>query len=51
MSHYTPWLVVFGLIAADLIVFVVPILPLVAVYILFIRPPWFKSFVDDLYQS
>jgi hypothetical protein len=28
----------------------VPIVPLVLAYVLVVRPPWFKTFVDDLYD-
>jgi len=51
MSTRTPWLIAAGLIAADLLFFVVPIVPLVAAYVLLVRPPWFKDFVDDLYTQ
>ena len=49
ISDNVVWLIAIGLIAVDLLFFVVPIVPFVAAYILIVRPPWFKSFVDDLY--
>jgi hypothetical protein len=51
MSQPTRWLVALGLIAVDLLFFVVPIVPFVAAYVLLARPPWFKAFVDDLYDG
>ena len=51
MSPRTPWLIAAGVIAADLLFFMVPIVPLVAAYVLLVQPAWFKDFVDDLYAS
>lgn len=50
MSEPTPLLIAIALIAVDLLVFMVPIVPLAAAYVLIARPPWFKQFVDDLYE-
>jgi hypothetical protein len=30
---------------------VVPIVPVLMAYVLVARPPWFKAFVDDLYEG
>jgi len=49
MSEQTVWFIAIGLIVVDLALFMVPVVPLVAAYVLIARPPWFKSFVDDLY--
>jgi hypothetical protein len=49
MSTRTVWLIAVGLIAADLLFFMVPIVPVAAAYVLLVRPAWFKDFVDDLY--
>jgi hypothetical protein len=51
MSQQDIWLIAIAIIAVDLLVFVVPVVPLVAVYILLARPRWFKQFVDDLYEK
>jgi hypothetical protein len=29
----------------------VPVVPFVVAYVLVARPPWFKDFVDDLYDG
>jgi hypothetical protein len=49
MSERTIWLIAVGLIVFDLAVFMVPVVPVLAAYVLVARPPWFKTFVDDLY--
>ena len=51
MSPRTPWLIAAGVIAADLLFFMVPIVPVVAAYVLLARPAWFKDFVDELYAQ
>jgi hypothetical protein len=51
MSDYTPLWIAAALIAVDLLFFMVPVVPVVAVYVLLARPPWFKAFVDDLYDT
>ena len=51
MSRQTRWLIAAGIIVADLLVFMIPIVPIVAVYILLTRPPWFKAFIDDVYED
>ena len=50
ISERQIWLIAIGLIALDLIFFMVPIVPFLAAYVLIVRPPWFKDFVDDLYD-
>jgi hypothetical protein len=49
VSTRTVWLIAAGLIVVDLLFFMVPIVPFAAAYVLLVRPPWFKDFVDDLY--
>lgn len=44
------WLLAAGLIAVDLALFMVPIVPFLAAYVLLVRPPWFKDFIDDVYD-
>jgi hypothetical protein len=44
------WLIAAGLIAADLVLFMVPVVPFLAAYVLVVRPPWFKDFIDDVYD-
>lgn len=51
MSEQTIWLIAAGIIAVDLALFMVPIVPFIAAYILIARPPWFKEFIDDIYAS
>jgi len=51
MSERTIWLIAVGLIVLDLALFMVPVVPFLAAYVLVARPPWFKTFVDDLYEG
>jgi hypothetical protein len=51
MSEQKIWLIAGAIIVFDLVVFMVPIVPLVAAYVLIARPPWFKEFIDDVYES
>lgn len=44
------WLIAAGLIAVDLLVFMIPIVPVLAAYVLVARPAWFKEFIDDVYD-
>ena len=50
ISERQIWLIAFGIIAVDLAFFMVPIVPFLAAYVLLARPPWFKDFVDDVYD-
>jgi len=34
----------------DLLLAMVPVVPFVAAYVLVARPPWFKNFIDDVYD-
>ena len=45
------WLLAITLVVIDLAIFVVPLTGLTAAYILLIRPPWFKRWVEELYSS
>jgi len=51
MSEGKIWAIAAAIILVDLAVFMVPIVPIVAAYILIARPPWFKTFIDDVYKS
>jgi hypothetical protein len=51
ISERKIWLIAAALIAADLALFMVPVVPFVVAYVLIARPPWFKDFVDDLYDG
>ncbi|WP_103019073.1 hypothetical protein [Salinibacter altiplanensis] len=44
------WCIAAGLVAVDLLLFVVPIVPFLAAYVLVVRPDWFKEFIDDVYD-
>ena len=50
ISERQIWLIAIGLIAVDITFFMVPIVPFLAAYVLLVRPPWFKDFIDDLYD-
>lgn len=51
MSEQKIWLIAAAIIVFDLVVFMVPIVPIVAAYVLIARPPWFKEFIDEVYRS
>lgn len=51
MSNSTPWIIAIAVIVVDLAVFMIPVVPFAAAYILIARPPWFKTFVDDVYEQ
>jgi hypothetical protein len=42
-------LLAFGLVLLDLVVVVVPLAALVAAYVLVVRPPWFREWIENLY--
>ncbi|WP_179862165.1 hypothetical protein [Longibacter salinarum] len=50
MPEHKIWLIAGAIIIVDLLIFMVPIVPIVAAYILVARPPWFKTFIDDIYK-
>ena len=45
------WLLALVLVVIDLVIFAVPLTGLFAAYILLVRPPWFRAWVEDLYHS
>lgn len=45
------WLLALLLVVIDLVIFAVPLTGLFAAYILLVRPPWFRVWVEDLYRS
>jgi hypothetical protein len=50
ISEHQIWLIAIGLIALDLTLVMVPIVPFLAAYVLTVRPGWFKDFIDDVYD-
>ncbi|MFB6279243.1 MAG: hypothetical protein ABEK75_07030 [Salinibacter sp.] len=50
ISNLQIWLIAGGLIAVDLALFMFPVVPVLAAYVLVVRPPWFKDFIDDVYD-
>jgi hypothetical protein len=51
MSNSTIWFIAIAVIVVDLAVFMIPVVPFAAAYILIARPPWFKTFIDDVYEQ
>lgn len=45
------WLLAATLVIIDLTIFVIPLTGLGAAYILLVRPPWFKRWVEALYTD
>lgn len=50
ISDHQIWLIAAGLIAVDVFLFMIPVVPFLAAYILIVRPAWFKDFIDDVYD-
>jgi len=50
ISDLQIWLIAGGLIAVDLTLFMFPVVPVLAAYVLVVRPPWFADFIDDVYD-
>ena len=49
MKQTDRWLLAIALVVIDVAIFVVPLTGMFAAYILLVRPPWFKNWVDQLY--
>ncbi len=45
------WLIAVALVLIDLFIFVAPLTGLFAAYVLIVRPPWFKEWVEELYSG
>jgi hypothetical protein len=45
------WVLALLLVLIDLVIFAIPLTGLFAAYILLIRPPWFRTWVEDLYRN
>lgn len=43
------WVLAAALVVIDVAIFVVPVTGLFAAYILLVRPPWFKLWIEQLY--
>jgi hypothetical protein len=40
-----------GVLLVDLVLFAVPLTGMIAAYLILARPPWFRSWVDRLYDA
>ena len=45
------WLLAIALILVDLLIFAIPLTGLAAAWVLVVRPPWFRGWVDRLYEG
>ncbi len=45
------WLLAVALVVIDLAIFAVPLTGMAAAYVLLARPPWFKRWVEQLYDA
>jgi hypothetical protein len=45
------WILAILLVVIDLVIFAIPLTGLFAAYILLVRPPWFRTWVEDLYRK
>lgn len=43
-------LIAVAVVAVDLLLFALPLTGILAAYLVLARPPWFREFVDRLYQ-
>lgn len=43
------WAIV--VLAADMLIFLVPVTAVFAAYILIARPPWFRSWIERVYEG
>jgi hypothetical protein len=50
ISDQQIWLIAIGVIAVDILLAMVPVVPFLAAYVLIVRPGWFKDFIDDVYD-
>ena len=51
MRHQERILLAIAVVLIDLVVFVAPVTGLFAAYIVLARPPWFRRWVDKLYDE
>ncbi len=45
------WLLAIALVLVDLVVFALPLTGLAAAWIILARPPWFRDWLERLYQE
>lgn len=45
------WLFAIGIVLADVVAVLVPLVALFAAHIVITRPPWFREWVEKLYES
>ena len=45
------WILAILLVVIDLVIFAIPLTGLFAAYILLVRPPWFRTWVENLYRN
>ncbi len=45
------WILAIALVLVDLVIFALPLTGLAAAWILLARPPWFRQWVDRLYEE
>ena len=51
MDTQQRWLLAITLVLVDIVAVVVPLTALLAAYVLIERPPWFRQWVDRLYEK
>ena len=45
------WLLAIVLVVIDVAIFIMPLTGLFAAYILLVRPPWFRTWIEQLYTQ
>ncbi len=50
MDAQQRWLLAITLVLVDFVAVVVPLVALLAAYVLVTRPPWFRDWVENLYR-
>jgi len=51
MPTYKRVLIAVAILLIDIVIFIVPLIAAFAAYIIVMRPPWFKKWIDQLYSD
>jgi hypothetical protein len=51
MKTQERWLWALAIVVIDLLIFAVPLTAFFAAYLLIARPPWFRAWMERLYQD
>ena len=51
MDAQDRWLLALALVVGDALAIVVPLVAIFAAYVLIVRPPWFRDWIEKLYRA